>query len=307
MEFRMRLLAALVLLVFASACNLSNSPVFVEPPTPSAAPTQVAATAAPTVTPLPGLASSTTSATRTPFPNGSAPTTQPLAGTSTFPTPATGERAEIVSPANGASVGGSPLYVSGVVHNLTEDKFLLQVFDSSDQPISVEQTITLSNPNHVADVPWSASVTLRYTGAAQIRISAKLADGTTAVIGTASVSIVPGTPASVVQPANGNHANGMTAAITSPTNGMSVAGNPITVTGTAGGLADNQFTLLLLAADSGTVINSQVITLSGAEANAVPWSASLGTSAFRGRAEIRAVTIAGGQQVTLASVVVTLQ
>jgi hypothetical protein len=256
------------------------------------------ATAAPSETPAP-----TANATRTPFPNGSAPTTQPLAGTNTFPTPASGERAEIVSPANGASVGGSPLYVSGVVHNLTEDKFTLQVFDASDQPISSEQTITLSNPNHVADVPWSASVTLRgYTGAAQIRISANLADGTTALIGTASVTVVPGTPASVVQPANG-----ATVTLTSPVSGISVASNPINVTGTAGGLADNQFTLLLLAADSGTVINSQVITTFGADKYVVPWSIPLDTSAFRGRAEIRAVTITNGQQVTLASVIVTLQ
>ncbi|MFN8449235.1 MAG: hypothetical protein U0521_11790 [Anaerolineae bacterium] len=78
------------------------------------------------------------------------------------------------------------------------------------------------------------------------------------------------------------------------------------MTGTAGGLSDNQFTLLLLDR-SGTVLNSQLITLTGAEQNVVPWSATLGTSGYRGQAEIRAIAIRDGQQVTLTSITVTLQ
>ena len=39
----------------------------------------------------------------------------------------------------------------------------------------------------------------------------------------------------------------------------------------------------------------------------MPWSAILGTSGYHGSAEIRAVIIQNGQQVTLASVTVTLQ
>ena len=63
----------------------------------------------------------------------------------------------------------------------------------------------------------------------------------------------------------------------------------------------------LLLDASGTVLNSQIITLTGAEQNAVPWSASLGTSGHTGAAEIRAVIINNGQQTTIASVTVTLQ
>lgn len=300
----MRLPAVMLLaLLLISACNLSSNPA-----TPTSAPTpelpQQDATAAPSLTPLPGIAA-TAGATRTPFGDNPAPTTQSIAATSAFPTPASGERAEISSPLNNASIAGSQLMISGVVHNLPEDKFTLQIFDADDQPLSNAQTITLSNPNRVADVPWSASVMVRsYTGAAQIRLSARLADGTDGVIGTANVNLIPGTSASgdQPQPAGGAFAG----SITSPANGLTVNGNPINVTGTAGGIPDNQFTLLLLDGN-GTVINSQLITLSGAETNAVPWSASLGTSAYRGRAEIRAVAISGGQQITIASVTVSLQ
>jgi hypothetical protein len=55
------------------------------------------------------------------------------------------------------------------------------------------------------------------------------------------------------------------------------------------------------------VLNSQLITLTGAEQNVVPWSATLGTGGYRGRAEIRAVIVSGGQQVTLTSATVNLQ
>src|SRR5262249_36517377 len=152
-------------------------------------------------------------------------------------------------------------------------------------------------------IPWSASVMVRsYTGGAQIRVIAQDGTGATAVIGTVNVNIVAGTQASVVQPAGGTYL----ASITSPANGATATGNPIMVSGTAGGIANNQFTLMLLDG-SGTVINSQVVTLSGAEQNAVPWSATLGTSGYRGSGEIRAVVINSGQQITMASVKITLQ
>jgi hypothetical protein len=301
------LLAAL----FASACNLNNQPVTPTlPPTTSA--TEALASPEASVTPLPGINATVNpagtnpagGATRTPFGtigNNSAPTTQAMATTSAFPTPASGESAEITSPANGASVSGAPLYVSGIVHNLPDDGFTLQVFDADGESLTSLQTITLSNPNNVADVPWSASVQVNnYTGAAQIRISARTATGSDAVIGTANVNIVAGSvPVQNPGSASGN-------SITSPANGGSVSGDPITVTGTAGGIPENQFTLLLLNS-SGIVLNSQVITLSGAETNAVPWSASLGTSGYHGQVEIRAVTITNGQQNTIASVTVNLQ
>lgn len=305
MELRMRVFALIVPALLASACTLSSQPA-----TPTALPTALAtgeiiAPPGVTVTPLPGIAATsatTPGATRTPFGNN-VPTPQPIATTGGFPTPATGERADITSPASGASVEAPTLYVSGVVHNLPEDKFTMQVFDSDGEALTGAQTITLSNPNHVADVPWSASITVNgYTGAAQIRITARTADGMDAVIAAANVNIVAGTGANPVQPSNG----GTTASIASPSNGTSASGNPITVTGTAGGMADNQFTLLLLDG-SGTVLNSQLITLTGAEQNVVPWSATLGTGGFHGQAEIRAIVIRDGQQVTLTSVSVQLQ
>jgi hypothetical protein len=302
--------ALLAALVFTSACNLNN-----QVPTPTAPPTALeteeAGTPAASVTPLPGInatqnatANATGAMTRTPFgtanPNA-VPTTLLIGTPGAFPTPASGERAEITSPVNGASVNAAPLYVSGVAHNLPEDRFTLQVFDSSGQPLTSAQSITLSNPNAVADVPWSASVQVNnYTGSAQIRISARTASAPEAVVGTVNINIIAGSNA--VQPAGGNGGN----AITSPVNGSSVSGDPLTVTGTIGGVAENQFTLLLLNAE-GIVLNSQIITLSGAETNAVPWSAILGTGGYHGQAEIRAVSIANGQQNTLASIRVTLQ
>ncbi|MEP7294079.1 MAG: hypothetical protein ABI835_19990, partial [Chloroflexota bacterium] len=296
-------------LVLVSACNLSNQAT-----TPTADLTtistqevvapQTAATQTPSVTSLPGIAA-TLDIARTPFGNSGAPTNQtPLTALpNSFPTLASGEHAEISFPTSGASVFAPVVYVSGIAHNLTQDQFTLQIFDSTGQPLTNGQTISLSNPNHVADVPWSASVMVRsYTGAAQIRVIGQTDTGTTAVIGTVDVTIVPGTPSSVVQPAAGTYV----ASITSPTDGSSASGDPINVTGTAGGIAENQFTLLLLDS-GGTVINSQMITLTGAEKNAVPWSATLGTSGHHGSAEIRAIVINNGQQITMVSVKVNLQ
>ncbi len=296
----MRLPALLITaLLLTSACNLNNQP---ETPTalPSAPPVQATITIPlATDTLLPGVVA-TSGATRTPFGNSGAPTTQIIGTPGAFPTAASGESAIISSPANGATVSGSPLYVSGTVSNLSSDQFVLQVFDTSNQSITPEQAITLSNPNHVADVPWSASVLVSgYTGAAQIRISAPTGSGEITVIGAVSVNVVPATASANPAPSNGS-------SITSPANGSAVAGSPIAVTGTAGGIPENQFTLLLLDA-SGTVLNSQLITLTGADQYTVPWSASLGTSGYHGSVEIRAVVIRDGQQVTIASATVTLQ
>ncbi len=296
----MRLPALLITaLLLTSACNLNNQPAT---PTalPSAPPVQATITIPPaTDTLLPGVVA-TSGATRTPFGNSGAPTTQPIGTPGAVATGSGGESVTISSPANGATVGSGPLYVSGIVSSLSNDQFVLQVFDANDQSITPEQTITLSNPNHVADVPWSASVLVNgYTGAAQVRISAQTADGTTTVIGAVSVNIVPAT-------ANANPAPSSGSSITSPANGSAVSGSPIAVTGTAGNIPENQFTLLLLD-PNGTVLNSQLITLTGADQYTVPWSASLGTSGYHGSVEIRAVVIRDGQQITIASATVTLQ
>jgi hypothetical protein len=289
----MRLSAFVFALVFLSACNLNNQPGL--PPTAAPSETQTptqTGTIPPTLTILPAVGS-----TRTPF-GSNPPTIQALGTIGVFPTPATGEQAVISSPTNGASVSGSPLYLSGIAYNLTEDRFTLQVFDANGQALTNGQIITLSNPNHISEVPWSASVLLgRYTGAAQIRVSARTASGPVAVIGMVDVTITAGGAQS--QPASG----AFVGSITSPAEGSSVSGDPITVTGTAGGIPDNQF-ILILFDGSGTTLNSQLITLTGAERNAVPWSASMGTSGYRGQIEIRAVATGN---ITIASVHVTLQ
>ncbi len=290
------LIAALLL---TSACNLNSQPATPTVP-PSAPPFQATITLPPaTATLLPGVVA-TSGATRTPFGNSGAPTAQTIGTPGAFPTAASGESATISSPANGATVSGSPLYVSGVVSNLSSDRFALQVFDANGQSITPAQTIALSNPNHVADVPWSASVLVSgYTGAAQIRVSTQTASGETVVIGAVSVNITPATASANPAPSSGS-------SITSPASGSAVSGNPISVTGTAGGIPENQFTLLLLDS-SGTVLNSQLITLTGADQYTVPWSASLGTGGYRGSVEIRAVVVRDGQQITIASAAVTLQ
>jgi hypothetical protein len=297
----------LTVLLFASACNLNN-----QAPTPTVPPTseetEQAGTPSASVTPLPGVNATrgaTAAVTRTPFGtigNNAAPTNLLIATPGSFPTPASGERAEITSPTNGATVATAPLFVSGIVHNLHEDRFTLQIFGDDGQQLTSAQNISLSNPNRVADVPWSASVQVNnYTGAAQIRITARTASGTDAVIGTTDINITP-SAVNLVQPAGSAAGN----SITSPANGSSVSGDPLTVTGMIGGVADNQFTLLLLNSE-GIVLNSQVITLSGAETTAVSWSASMGTGGHHGQAEIRAVSIVNGQQNTLTSITVTLQ
>ena len=186
----MRLLCLLITaLLLTSACNLNNQPA-----TPTALPIthrrfkRRSRSRQPLIRLLPGVVA-TSGATRTPFGNGGAPTAQTIGTPGAVATGAGGESATISSPANGATVSGSPLYVSGIVSSLSNDQFALQVFDANDQPITPEQTITLSNPNHVADVPWSASVLVNgYTGAAQVRVSAQTADGTTAVIGAVNVN-----------------------------------------------------------------------------------------------------------------------
>ena len=175
------------------------------------------------------------------------------------------------------------------------------MFGADEQPITSPQTITLSNPNNVADVPWSASVQVNsYTGAAQIRLTATTTAGNSVVIATSNVNIAAGNSA------NPPITNSSGSSITSPANGSNVSSDPIMVTGTAANIPENQFTLLLLNS-SGMVLNSQVISLSGAETASVPWSASLGRSGYRGQAEIRAVRITNGQQETIASVTVNLQ
>ncbi len=317
----MRRLALLALILMVSACNLSDQTVIETPGTPTNTPMPTAGdsselgTRMPTPTELPGVGTTqpttagTAGATRTPF--GMIPTAGAITGTlpgvsAPLPTQATGESATITSPASGATVSGSPLTLSGMVYNLPQDEFTIQVFGADGEAVSTSQRITLNNPNQVAEVPWSASMMLRnnYTGAAQIRLTAQTRGGTEATLAQVDVNIGQG--AAVPVNPNPGASDGTTGSITSPANGGTVTGDPITVSGTAGRIAENQFTLVLMT-ESGVTLNSQTVTLSGGDTGVVPWSASMGTGGYRGRVEIRAFVVRDGQQVTFATSTVTLQ
>ncbi len=294
-----RIIVILAALLLVSACNLSNKDL--TPTVPAVTITAPAVTPpVDTPTPLPGV-TEVAAPTLTPFSNNLLSTSQAVAPPGVISTSASagGESATINSPLEGASVGGSPLMISGVAHNLPQNQFTLQVFDASGKSLTPAQPIPVNNPNHVADVPWTASTSLAsYTGAAQIRIS----DGGN-VIGTVNVTIVPPTQQSgAPQPTSGTALG----TITSPTNGATLSGTSITVTGTAGGFPGNQFTLLLLDSKE-TVLTSVVITLTNSAQKPVPWSGSLSTSGFKGYAEIRAVETQNGTPTTIASVIVRLQ
>ena len=300
-------LALLALILLIGACNLSDQTVVETPgmptntPLPTAADLSELGTRMPTPTELPGVG------TTQPTTAGTAGAiTGTLPGVSApVPTQPTGEGATITSPAAGATISGSPLTLSGMVYNLPQDEFTIQVFSTEGEAISTSQRITLNNPNQVAEVPWSASMMLRnYTGAAQIRLTAQTRAGSEATLAQVDVNIGQG--AAVPVNPNPGAAGGTTGSITSPANGGTVTGDPITVSGTAGGIAENQFTLVLTT-QSGVTLNSQTVTLTGGDTGVVPWSASMGTGGYRGSVEIRAFVVRDGQQVAFATSSVTLQ
>ena len=181
----MRLIAVtLAALLLASACNLSNNKA-ATPTVPSNGIASPQVTSPVNTLAAPG-ATEAIMPTLTPFSNNQLATSQVVAPVDVVATLPNGESATIDSPLNGASISGSPLTVSGVAHNLSQNQFTLQVFDAGGDSLTPAQTIPVSNPNNVADVPWTASTSLaNYTGAAQIRIS----DGGN-VIGTVNVTIV---------------------------------------------------------------------------------------------------------------------
>ena len=267
----MRVFLLLVILLLA-ACNLNGQPA-----TPTRQPPSLAATALPTITAAP---------TRTPaFQSNATLSSRPGASSTT-------ERAAITTPTSGASVSANPLSVSGIVYNLSGDHINLQLLDANNQPLTPIQAIALT---HAAQIPWSASLTAGiYTGAAQLKVT----DVFGKVIGTTSFTITAS--ASAVQPSSGSYVG----SITTPANGSSVSGDPLTVTGTAGGIAENQFTLLLLAAD-GTTLNSQTITLSGADQYMSPGRRRSAPAVIMVRPRFEQWR--RPQSITLASVTITLQ
>lgn len=322
---RIALALALAALLLA-ACNLSDD----VPSGPTAQPTgdqpPGLATDANLPTPLPGVLPPQTPGvlpTRTPFGNA-LPTSAPLIGApvgagTLAPTPGavatspTGETAAITSPANGANVTVGVLQVSGVVVGLARDEFDLILTDASGSVIN-SQHITLQNPNAVAEVPWSASMTTgAYTGPAQVEVvginalDQEIPLARISITLTTSAASAPGSLPVSSGVGVGGRSSTPVASFSSPSANAVVSGGSIQVNGVAGGIPDNQFVVVLVAPDS-RVLNSQLVTLTNDDyTTVVPWSLSLGTSGYTGSAEIRAFATVSGAQTTLTSIPVTIR
>lgn len=296
----------LFLLTFflVAGCSLSTDAVV-----PTAPPTR-AATEAPTLDPTQAATATRANPTRTPqtllstfAPQGILLT--PMVGDNgALVTPSSGMRATITTPAEGTTITAVPITISGIVYDLTGDRITVEITDAQGGQIAPPLDVVITAPIGVRQASWSVGTNIRsYTGAAQVRVYADPANSTRTLIGGVNVTIAPNAaPAAVSTTQSGLGG----AAFTNPTEGGTTSGDPITVSGMMGGLPENQFQLELHTA-SGTMINAQQITLTGADTGVVPWSATLGTGGYRGAAELRATVVRGGQIVPLVSVRFTLQ
>lgn len=315
----MRLVLMLALAALLAACNLSDDnaplgptlpPTFEStlPDVPTADPNQPTA--------LPGVPPAITPGvlpTRTPFGN-LLPTPLPVIGGAdgaatapdAVPTSPTGERAVITNPANGAAVQIGVLQISGVVVGLPRDEFDLILTDGSGRVLN-SQRITLQNPNAVAEVPWSASMTTgSYTGTARVEVIAtnQLSQQLTLARVNFNLSSSTGNGTLGSLPASsgvgvGGRSSSPVASFSSPAPNATVSGS-IQVSGAAGGIPDNQFVVVLVAPDE-RVLNTQLVTLTNDDyTSVVPWSLALGTGGYRGPAEIRAFATVNGAQQELA-------
>lgn len=304
--------------VFLLACNLTQQVAITPIPTddPDATAIDTDAPAGPTA--LPGVDVN-------PGPGNSAPTRTPVgtvqpatlgvtsSSADPLPTSETGERASITSPANGSTLFTGTIEISGVVSNLPDDEFQLALVTGSGVPVN-EQTITVNNPNNVADVPWTAAMTVsRYTGPAQLRVSARNRNGEMVLLARLDITMAEGDGAGGSLGGGGGSANAdqtattPTGSITTPADGSTVAGGTLLVSGTAGGFRGEQFNLELVAND-GSVLASTPITISSSDyTRIVPWAGSVGTGGYTGPAEIRATVTVNGQVITFASASITLQ
>ncbi len=300
----MRTWIVLILLMLAvSACNLNQAGEVTPQPDLSSTPIPSAFR---TATPL-GPTSLPALPTRTP---AGGPLTTPsdnlYATLQAVPTSATGEQATIDSPAAGGTVYTGTVRISGGVENLSQDAFTLSILTPTGDVVNT-QPINLMNPNHVAKVPWSAAMTITsYTGNAIIEVRARSATDEDIVLARTPITIQRAgsgsTGGNVVATGLPSNASGPVGSIDTPTANEGIGGDPIQVTGTAGGILTNSFTLALIAPD-GNVLNSQTISLTSAETNVVPWAAALGTSGYKGIAELRATA---GTTV-IASIPITLR
>lgn len=307
----------ITVMLLASACNLDTQVAI----TPIDADLIAETDSAPQPTPLPGVDvnpapdGSNPLPTRTPVGTvAPRPTSQgsiPAGDLAPLPTSETGERASITSPQNGATLRNGVVEVSGVVSNLPQDEFTLAFVAPNGVTIN-EQTITVNNPNQVADVPWTAAFQVSsYTGQAEIRLSAQTRNNETLLLARTPVTFAEGGGASGVVGSGGSSApqsaTQPSGSITAPFNNSTVTGGVILVSGTAGGFAGGQFSIELVA-DGGTVMATTPITITSSDyTRIVPWAGSLTTGGYTGAADIHAYVDAGGQKIVFATTRVTIQ
>jgi hypothetical protein len=305
------LLIAVMLLV--SACNLNTQVAITPIDTDSTDETGEAPTPLPGVdvvpdgdNPLPTRTPVGTVAPRPPSQVGI-----PAGEPALLPTSETGESASITSPTNGATLQNGVVEVSGIVRNLPQDAFTLAFVAPNGVTIN-EQTITVNNPNQVADVPWTAAFQVtRYTGQAEIRLTAQTRGGETLLLARTQVTFAEGGGSGGVVGGSGaaapQSATQPSGSITSPFNNSTVTGGVILVSGTAGGFEGGQFNIELVA-DGGTILATTLITITSSDyTRIVPWAGSLTSSGYTGAAEIRAYIDAGGQKVVFATTQVMIQ
>jgi hypothetical protein len=175
----MIVLAGLMLIACNLTAEVTPTPIVItataEPITPTMA------TAEPANTPADVQSAS---ATNTP------PPTVPTVASSTSATATivTSQMAVILTPLNNSIVSGNPLELTGVVNGMPTDSFVLELVDSGGNVIN-RQTITLRNPNRVAQLTWQATLITQYRGAATIRLIAVNNDGEDFIAATINITI----------------------------------------------------------------------------------------------------------------------
>lgn len=309
----MRIFTLLIaVLLLTSACNLNTQVAITPIDTDSTGETGEAPTPLPGVDVVPD--GDNPLPTRTPVgtvvPRPQSQMGIPAGGLAPLPTSETGESATITSPPNGATLQNGIVEVSGIVRNLPQDAFTLAFVAPNGVTIN-EQTITVNNPNQVADVPWTAAFQVtRYTGQAEIRLTAQTRGGEALLLARTQVTFAEGGGASGVvggaasAPQSATQPSG---SITSPFNNSTVTGGVILVSGTAGGFEGGQFNIELVA-DGGSILATTLITITSSDyTRIVPWAGSLTSSGYTGAAEIRAYVDVGGQKVVFATTRVTIQ
>lgn len=99
-----------------------------------------------------------------------------------------GAFADIITPQAGDTIGGDRIEVSGRVSGIENREFTVELMSSNGDVIDT-QTVTLSSPYAIDDVPWRAELSLNdFTGSALIKVnfSDELQTDVPVVIGAAA-------------------------------------------------------------------------------------------------------------------------